>query len=374
MVNLRFLRYILLILTAAVCSCVSHVDESSPVKDVFINKDKSILKLSKVFQELDMVRLEHKSGALIGQVRNILFTDSLIFVFDNLQEKVFCFDSSGAYQYCINAQGGGPLEYISITDFTINEDENTLEIYSFRQGKIIGFDLVSGKPRYDKRFGFYLREFTWLSTGDYLVYSPDIINNDVGGNTIEKGAFLVTDDGKFVKHISVSKEKEYVQTINALSGYGDYVLLVPGYSKEIIEFHDGNWSNRYQLVVSAQSEAGEAYAVPLSVSGSSKTKLIEYGVPDGTVKTVLIRNDDLIEDFMLFNNDKFNFPLKPQLADKQGNLVDILSFEKYAMIVENLGRIRKTKEFDSVLNEEFFSFVEGFDDPANPILIRMKLK
>lgn len=358
---------------AMTCSCKSDNNESFELIRIQLDNTKTTLALSSLFEGMDVILLESGPNNLIGQVRNIIFTEELIIVFDNLQERLFCFDRSGTYRYSVNSQGDGPMEYVSITDFTINELKNTIEIYSFKQGKLVGYDLRTGEPLYNKKFSYFLREFTWLSTNEYLVYSPDIVNNDLDGNLIEKGSFFVSSEDDFLRHLDISKEQNYAQPMNVLSGYGDYALLVPSYSQKVYEFVNGEFRNDYALEV-PDSQVDLGYAAPLSVSGTVSKKLLEYGTPEGSVKTVLIDEEGEISDFLYFKNDIFNFPLKPQFVDKDGSLIDLLSFEKYAYIKQNLGVIQESSFFLPSVNEKFFSTLHDFTGSSNPVLIRLKPK
>lgn len=361
------------LLIALTCSCKSRKQESPELVRIELNNTKTTLALSSLFEGLDVIALESGLGNLIGQIRNIVFTEELIIVFDNLQERLFCFDRSGSYKYSVDAQGDGPMEYVSITDYTINESTNSIEIYSFKQGKVVGFDLENGEPAYNRRFNYYLREFTWLNTNEYLIYSPDIVNNDQDGNLVKKGSFIVSNQGEFIRYLDMNNAQNYAQPMNVLSGYGDYALLVPSYSQNVFEFKGGEFHNDYILTIH-DSEEGFGYAAPLNVSGIRNTKLIEYGIPEGSVKTVLLSKEGTISDFIYFKNDVFNFPIKPQFVDKDGGLIDILTFEKYSYIKQNMGAIQESSFFQPAIDEKFFSKLADFRESSNPILIKLKTK
>ncbi|MFY0593296.1 6-bladed beta-propeller [Roseivirga sp.] len=356
-----------------ICSCNSGKEYSDELVKVELNNTKKTLALSSLFEGVDVIPLQGSIGNLIGQVRNIVFTEELIIVFDNLQERLFCFDKSGSYKYSVDAQGDGPMEYVSITDYTINQSMNSIEVYSFKQGKLVGFDLESGEAIYNRRFNYYLREFTWLSTNEYLIYSPDILNNELDGGLIKRGSFIVSSQGDFIRHLDINNKESYTQPMNVLSGYGDYALLVPSYSQNVFEFKSGEFHNDYVLTT-PDTEEGFGYAAPLSVSGTKNSKLIEYGIPEGSVKTVLFSDSQKISDFIYFKNDVFNFPIKPQFVDYDGGLIDILSFEKYSYIKQNLGEVQESRFFQSAINENFFTILSDFKESSNPILIKIKTK
>ncbi|MFY0593293.1 hypothetical protein [Roseivirga sp.] len=102
------------------------------------------------------------------------------------------------------------------------------------------------------------------------------------------------------------------------------------------------------------TEEGFGYAAPFSVSGTKNSKLIEYGIPEGSVKTVLFSNEQKVSDFIYFKNDISHFPMKPQFVDNNGGLIDILSFEKYSYIKQNMGEVQEPSFFQPADNEFFF--------------------
>jgi len=112
---------------------------------------------SVLFKNVKTTILETKDECLIGHIGNIYINDNYIIIFDDYpsNQSVFVFHRDGHFSHKIGNRGGGPGEYISISDFTVDEqnqeiyilDPNTFEIkkYYLQNGKFIGSIPINNK-------------------------------------------------------------------------------------------------------------------------------------------------------------------------------------------------------------------------------------
>ena len=64
----------------------------------------------------------------LGGVKRIIVDDERVFVLDDTP-KIVCYNMKGDIEYQINNKGGGPKEFFSLLDFTINKVSNQLIAY-----------------------------------------------------------------------------------------------------------------------------------------------------------------------------------------------------------------------------------------------------
>jgi hypothetical protein len=108
-------------------------------------KEEKIL-MSSLFKKVKPIPLETTDESLIGYINEFQIFDGKIFIFDRDYAKgVFIFDMDGKFIRQIGRIGQGPGEYVSLSDFTV--DEINKEIYLMDRSKncIVIYDIDTGK-------------------------------------------------------------------------------------------------------------------------------------------------------------------------------------------------------------------------------------
>lgn len=85
---------------------------------------------------------------VIGEITNLIYENDLLYIADNLSKSVFVFDLSGKLLTRIHAYGGGPGEYINITDITVHGTD------------ILVYDSYARKVFFYNEKGKFLREIS----------------------------------------------------------------------------------------------------------------------------------------------------------------------------------------------------------------------
>lgn len=76
------------------------------------------------------MQLETTKESLIDKVDKIIFYNDKIFIMDKkISKAIFVFDLQGKFLFKISNIGKGIGEYITLTDFIVNNDN--VEIYDF---------------------------------------------------------------------------------------------------------------------------------------------------------------------------------------------------------------------------------------------------
>jgi len=138
----------------------------------------------------DFIKLETTDDCLIGNITNILFDDSLIFVVDKEQAKtVFVFDMKGKFINRIGKVGNGPGEYTHLS-VSLNKDKNQVIIYDVAQLKVIKYD-YNGNLLNDKRVPYYCFDYTELQSGKKIFKTRD--HDQTRPKEYEGNVLIITD-------------------------------------------------------------------------------------------------------------------------------------------------------------------------------------
>lgn len=92
--------------------------------------------ISQVATRIEYIPLETSDSILVGKINKLVVWKDHYYIWDNLTETIFCFDSKGKYVRRLYQQGNGPKEYVQITDFDIDRSNGDICIYSNRSQSV----------------------------------------------------------------------------------------------------------------------------------------------------------------------------------------------------------------------------------------------
>jgi len=104
-----------------------------------INNVKAI-NLSEIGTELSYIPLETSPECLIPEISKVEIVDSYIFV--NATKSLLLFDIDGKFIRQIGSEGRGPEEYLSVSDFCVDKEQDEIYIISAPKLLIFGFNGV----------------------------------------------------------------------------------------------------------------------------------------------------------------------------------------------------------------------------------------
>lgn len=135
--------------------------------------------------DFSYIPLSSDSNHLIGRASRLIFKDSLYFILDgSISKKIFCFHSSGKFNFAFGKVGKGPGEYVSPRDFLIEDDH----IYVFDDFSRLVFDR-KGNFIQEEKINFWLYEVLPYNNNSVLAYSPtdySLTGDDTGESKILK--------------------------------------------------------------------------------------------------------------------------------------------------------------------------------------------
>lgn len=118
--------FILIILTFWSCDNVKTSSISNTNVQIFdLENGADGLSDSLKIEELKYIPLETRSECLMSSIRKILVKDNKIYILDNdVANSIFVFSLEGKFIYKINKPGKGPGEYVSLSDFDVDNFGN----------------------------------------------------------------------------------------------------------------------------------------------------------------------------------------------------------------------------------------------------------
>lgn len=150
------------------------------VIDVNLNNAKSSNSLNSI-KSIEYISLETNQNNLIKNINKIIFNNEKFFILDLDLNSIFIFNRDGSFYDKISKIGKGPGEYIDITDFDIDINNNNIWIYDNLSSKIIIYNhsLTEFNEIYLK---YFFEEFCIKDNGVIYVrnlYSKGIVRDRV---------------------------------------------------------------------------------------------------------------------------------------------------------------------------------------------------
>ena len=187
-------------------SCNQKKDKS--LVKVEVDKFTSEQSFEDFASETSFLKLESTEGILIAEVTKLFISDSLIFIFDKRQSKVFSFDMEGSFRFLIDQpseENGIKFEYIrdifydKQTKLLHVVDQNANKIYAFNQSGTLEKTVspsVRASSIYRTNSGNWAINNAWAGSPDYpkkiyLLDSSFSKTLNSGGNELPFGNITV---------------------------------------------------------------------------------------------------------------------------------------------------------------------------------------
>jgi len=159
--------------------------------------------VSTIAKEIEYIPLETRTESLLDEVVKVTLADSFIFVSD--VKKLLQFDRQGRFIRQIGSIGRGPGEYISVSDFSVDNRKEVVYIYSTNSDNMLIFNF---KGNFIKSFMFKATsiQFEADSLSRFMFHLINLGKKE----GIESYSWLLSDiDGNIILRISYSLDLEY---------------------------------------------------------------------------------------------------------------------------------------------------------------------
>lgn len=154
---MKSLNFILLATIISIISggCTEKTNKNSPIEVIKVNPHKvtEYINLSEIADSIKCIKLQTASDDVMGRVLEIVIKKKYIYAMDISQGVIFVFDKNGKFISKLAKKGEGPDEYLHMGPMFIDENEEYIELVSYR-GKNsvllkysnISFDLIESNP------------------------------------------------------------------------------------------------------------------------------------------------------------------------------------------------------------------------------------
>lgn len=232
------------------------------------------------FRYSHLIPLETNDGCLIRFISKIAFYKEHIYILDALDKGVLAFDMHGHFVRGYKHLGQGPEEYVSLTDFSIQND--TLHLIDCGQGRLLSYTLddafisaapiektdaiyLFSKDRYASNRGFGLAKQNSNTSKSYAFY--------------DNGKMIV-EDVPFNKHL-LGRRFTYGFGNNYFYTYADSVFTLFPLNDTIygVNPQSGKLSPYIAIETGGESislKDGEAQVKKLSETGTSIFALYKW--------------------------------------------------------------------------------------------------
>lgn len=103
-----------------------------------LDKSNQVQSLLELFELSRIVELKTEPEKVIGKIKRLKVIDNNIFIFDNIRNTVYRFNSDGEFLNFIGQKGGGPKEYQHPIDFWVDSTNKEVHILD-NEKKILRF-------------------------------------------------------------------------------------------------------------------------------------------------------------------------------------------------------------------------------------------
>lgn len=137
-----------------ICSCGKKTSiEKEKIYQIAVDPHEYLeLNFSDFFDTTLIVPLEVTANSLIGEVSKVITTEEYVYVLDRtVAESLFVFNYQGQLLHFFSGTGGGPGEFIRVSNFYLSKDEETIFITDHSLAKIVAFDF-NGNFLFEKKF------------------------------------------------------------------------------------------------------------------------------------------------------------------------------------------------------------------------------
>lgn len=238
----------------SIFSCSFGLSQSGDLFEIVISpKPNQEARLSEFIKELKYVQLETTEESVIGFAGKILISNGKIFIGDSRTSKsLFAFDMEGKFLYKIVANGQGPREFISFTDFAIQPESNNIFIWDGNLKKFViyssgGKFLDEFKPPIDfSKFEFIDKSIIAIEQANISASRKLKVENQY----LQHNLLILDLKGKIIsKHLPFPDyfEQLSIAALNPLDKINDILTYIPPLSNTIYQFVDGKAKKRVEI-------------------------------------------------------------------------------------------------------------------------------
>lgn len=368
----------------------SIITNDSIFQTILVDPDDISLKeptnISAIADNIEYVPLQTADSILIGSLEKIIVWNKRYYIWDQLTESIFCFDSKGKFIFKLCNRGEGPEEYPRIRDFTMDMENGNIGIYS-DMARAIYIYTKDGEFIRKNKIPLILTSFAQQKnfSYNYLGRSPNI--DFYKQSYPEQCRYVVERNGEFIhQQLPFTYNEEYLRTplsSQNFSFYKDTMLLTEFLRPEVYTIDStGVLVPRYRIefltnTYTPSFETGADLNLMKSLEKEGKlTKLFDnffetdkyifFNYSRGLIGSVYVdKVKNEIHNMGYFLLDDFN-------NNRLSPTSNFVTEEYLYKIDEPASLLRRQKKglFSSDLNK----LVDEMNEFDNPVIVKIKLK
>lgn len=386
--NLAFLFILLFMLGCE----ADKPDSETSLEAIFINntKAKGQQNIDEIIDTILFCPLETSLQSLVGDHPSqiLLFKERIYLVNQGLVSNFSIFGlKKGNFIRAVSSQGGGPEEFSSITDFSINPFSDQLSVFAGFENKELYYNLDGNFLAENDQFLLYNNKSYVDADGSIVhCYSNNADLSGLGASfeliklkkqKIEEG--LKTLENKHPINLSSSYIfYSYEDSIRYLKPYCDTIFDVTnGVLKERyqIKFKRGAVNPEFWTRSSLKGTKDEIHArhhIPSLFPAMAETKKYLFGSYVSTNNQAYYfaydkKNKNVVLNFGRLWYSKWDIPLPPPMHFYNEGLVYLISPVELQLML-------KQHPNPSLLPASFRKIVTSLSADSNPVLVMVKMK
>ena len=210
------------ILKMVILSFLFFISCNRPIKKENIETIKVNLKTEAVevsfddyFSSSKVIALETNENSIFSQIDRISFYDNKIFILDRKLNSILVFnENNGSFLFKIKNIGRGPQEYTGLMDFTIDEKNNNIVLYTDRP---YGLYIHNLDGTFIKKVGLNNFYINIASIDGKILFLNRDVNNE----------YLLFD-----YDVAKSEEQGFLDISDRDKTYSDHILGTPFLTKD----------------------------------------------------------------------------------------------------------------------------------------------
>jgi len=225
------------------------------------------------FKDIELVQLESSDSVLVGAVYSLILNGDKVYVLDISTKSAFIFDKTGKSISVINDYGQGPDEYLELSTFHLDKDNNLVLVDNGSKKKHVYTSL--GKFVSVEKIPYSFKSIDYLSDGTEVVVRDMVDSSNLVGHilnvTTNRG-----EDYEFLPFVyqsgSTIFEKNQCVTVTGNEFYYNSLS-----SDTIWKYSDGTLVPQYVIDFQGKGVPQDVYALGPNKFGEAFYDLILKG-------------------------------------------------------------------------------------------------
>ncbi|MFS4457433.1 6-bladed beta-propeller [Maribacter sp. 2304DJ31-5] len=402
------IKSLLIVLILIIISCKKNsksnkIPKELNIESIYVNpKNATTVAISSLYENIELLKLESSSdNQIMGQIDKLEVHDgNYVIQADN---GLFIFNENGDFLDKFDFRGKGPGEYINLSDYFFDTEENTFSIYDSKSKKINIYDKLGNFIK-EIKTDLDAYSFTKLKDDKYAVYIGSGWYNEKSKNRLN----LLTEDGEITsKFIPIKKNEAkflHLGDLNNFQKLKNETLFLYSFNDTIYNINALNHLEPKYYIDFGESKVPDEYLsktyenIMVFLESLKKTdyafRVIGFFESERAITFGFMYKKEIYHIYYFkeskrtmvvnqFVNDFFN----PNLSFNAnfGNLPKAVSDNKYYSIIEPYDFIEDMEKLKSKMdNQTWESFkkknvslievYDGLNNADNPILLIGEIK